>query len=148
MKRIVSLLLFIVCFSSCIGQNPPSEIRKVKMYFVTWSSHYKLPRSIENFKKYHIFSFETKSIDFETIFSDALDFEDFISKCEVDTNNNTRLLNSMVELHFKKAKVVKLFFDIKGNFFYAGVWYEKNDDFYYLLFRYFSDNIVPESNLE
>lgn len=120
------------------------EIDSVKIYLIDWNKKYKYAIGIENFKKYYQHSFQTDGTDFKTMFLDYTDCVNKLnSKSSITKERKTKLLNSLVEFQFSNDSIVSVFFDIKGNYYFNGEWHQMNNELYYLLFKYFSNEIIP-----
>jgi len=138
------LLVSLIGFSQNIV-----ELDSIKIYLIDWNKKYKFAIGIENFKEYYQHYFKTDGTDFKTMFLDYADcVEKLNSKSNIAHERKTKLLNSLVELHFNDGKVLEVFFDIKGNYYFQGEWHVMNNGLYYLLFKYFSNEIIPQQILD
>lgn len=112
---------------------------------ISWNTKYRLARTTDNFKEYHLFYFKIDGTDLSNMFDDTDDFDKKLSSSKILNEDNKRL-NAMVELKFKD-KIIPIFFDNNGNYNYNGKWYVRHDGMYFLLFKYFSDELIPNSIL-
>ena len=147
MKTSFIVLFLSICIFS-FGQSDTNTVESIKIYAVSWNALYTMPRKIDNIKKTHIYYFETKDSDFEKMF---LDYSDCINKLSSqkelalkDSIKKNRT-NVLAELYFGNKKVVSIFFDNDGNYYFTDKWHVKNYGLYYLLFKYFSNEIIPQA---
>jgi hypothetical protein len=153
MKQIFIILLILGIHFSSYSQPDIDGVRSIKMYSVEWKLMTKFPYTIDNFKKYYKYYFETKKHDLEVMF---MDYNDCVGKLSSQKelilpdsiSGETKKINALIELTFDKEKTVSLFFDSRGNYYFQNKWHVKNDGLYYLLFKYFSDVIIHQAVIE
>lgn len=146
---IFSIVLFTVISANPLLAQKSVEVSQVQVYAVSWDAKYNLARNPKNIKQYHIFYFKNGNTeDFNKMFLDYNDCNDKLSKQKVMSDSTAnRFVNMLVEISFGKKKV-SVCFDRQGNFFYNNLWHVKSNELYYLLFKYFSNEIVPPKVLE
>ncbi len=123
------------------------EISKVEISFVKWDTKYVTITTIENISERSEFFFLIKNADYFT-FEEFYDYEGFIafigSQCAVIKEYKENIfINSYVKLYFG-AKIIELYFERYGDFYFEGKWFKRNDNLYVNLFNYFSNELVPE----
>jgi len=134
-----------------LNTHAQDAINSIKIYSVEWNLKSKIPYTIDNFKNYYKYYFETKENDLENMF---LDYNDCVEKLAsqkeliLSDSIKTKKINALVELAFGKNKKVELFFDYKGNFYFRNKWHARNDGLYYILFKYFSNVIISQPSIE
>jgi hypothetical protein len=145
LKYIIILLLF-----SCAAWGQGSEVKSVKYYMITPSLRSKFPITTKNFKYYYKYFFQTKEEDIDTLFEDY-------ETCLINLESQVRFVLpesvsydekhvcALVEITFEKRKRIKLYFDGMGNYCFKKVWYNKRNELYYGLFKYFSNYLVNET---
>jgi hypothetical protein len=125
---------------------------EIRIYAVSWNTKYKLARTTENIKKTHLYYFKSKESWVNIMFDGYKDcIQKLSNRKEIERPENysgskvkTRLY---VEILFNPKKIIKIYFDNEGNYYFMNKWYVKNNGLYYLLFNYFSDEIIPETTL-
>lgn len=124
-------------------------ISQVQVYAVSWDAKYNLARNPKNIKQFHEFYFKNGNTeDFNKMFLDYNDCVEKLTKQKTLTDSSSnRFVNALVEISFGKKKV-SVCFDRQGNFFYGNMWHVKSNELYYLLFKYFTGEIVPPKILE
>lgn len=148
--RLLVFILFLSFYS--FSQKKEQKDKEIKVYAVSWNTAYKLARTTENIQKTALYFFKSNETWVDVMFSDYEDcFQKLTKQKTIELPDNfsgskvkTRVL---VEIVFKPKKIIKVFFDNEGNFFFDNKWHVRNDEFYYLLFKYFSNEIVPEKIL-
>lgn len=151
LKLILLLFIYVQVNGFC---QPKEKIDKtIKIYAVSWQKAYRLARTINNIRQNYIYYFETEAVWLNKMF---LNYEDCInqlaSQSEVITSDTVsgkfKRTNVLVELYYSDTKVVSLYFNDEGDFYFQDKWHTRNDELYYSLFRYFSDELIPASTLE
>jgi len=129
-----------------IGQDI-NDIESISIHSMRWNVNRPFIPSTENFKEFSYFVFTTSDTGLETFFND---YDDCVESLSADWNLTVEhsRINSLVELYFLDGQMLELFFDTKGNYFFQGKWYNMHDEFYYTLFQYFSDVLIPEDVLK
>lgn len=143
MKKILLLLLLIVLYSSSYSKD--YGLTKIKIYLVKWNARYTIVRNIDNIKREYLYYFEVLDDNLINMFSD---YSDCINKLEMqDTiNHQYNSCNACVELFFCRKKIT-IYFSNSGDYFFNTKWYKVNYGFYYLLFSYFSNELIPPETL-
>lgn len=139
--------IFILFFSitvlpfTVLSQNNEG-VKKLKVYTVAWDGRYMIPINVSNIKEYHEYYFETGGTDFYKMFDN---YKDCVSKIvahkKLDPGKES-LVRALVEIRFKNDSVVSLYFDEFGNFNFKDIWYVKHDALFFLIFKYFSNELV------
>ncbi len=151
MRNLIFIAIALITHFNIYSQPKVAEINKIKIYAVSWNAKSKLAHTIYNIKKYHTYFFQTEEIELNNMF---IDYNDCVSKLSsresLFTSDTVKKVTTKVlaELHFGNKKVISLFFDQQGNYFYANKWHKINSELYYLLFKYFSNEIVPQTTLD
>ncbi|MBA3680508.1 MAG: hypothetical protein H0W73_05000 [Bacteroidetes bacterium] len=152
--RVLTILLIICIFFSTdiFSQKNESGDKKIKIYSISWNTAYKLARTTKNIKQKYIYYFETDVTWLDVMF---LNYEDCIEKlskqkviASADSLSKAIRTNVLVELCFPNKRIVKVYFNNEGDFYFNGNWHKRNDGFYYLLFKYFSDEIIPPTTFQ
>lgn len=102
--------------------------------------------TFENIKNYPFYIFtQTGSYDFNNNFTNLEGITSFLKENErIDTifnTSNVRKVISAVDF-YEKSTVLTIYFDNKGNYLLNEYWYKRNEVLYFLLFKYFSNEIV------
>jgi len=147
MKKKICFILFFLFPIFTKSQNIV-EIEKIKIYLINSNAKYRSAIGIEDFKANYQYYFETSG---DILYKMFYDYNDCIDKLKTKTSiiyeRETKLLNSLVELQFSEQKVIQIYFDIKGNYYFMGDWHKMNNELYYILFKYFSNEILPQKIL-
>lgn len=144
--EIIITFLFIVMLCPVIhGQDV--NVDSVKIYAIKWNGKYPFARNPEGLKKFPKFYFETNGSRLNTFF---IDYDDCIKKLQNEKNQIKEggFLVSLVILVFSDKKQAEISFDSDGNYFTNGKWYKVNNELYYTLFKYFSNEIISEKTLK
>jgi len=152
MKQKLYFLIFlgIFSFSSFAQKDSSSVIEKTIIYLRDWDARYKIPGTPANFKNERIFEFQfaVNSGDLSGLFDNYSDFKTKLSSSDtIASFDFIREINALVEFVFSDGKVEEVSFDAEGNYANDGKWYKCNYSFYYSLFRFFSNDIVPNKTL-
>ncbi len=144
LKKNITLCILLIIINI---QLKSQEITRIEMCFVKWDAKYVTITTIENISERCNYSFEVKEAGYFTLkdFSDYNSFSSFIraqSIIKKDYKENV-FINSQVKLFFGK-KVIVLYFERYGDFYYQGNWYKRNDQLYVNLFNYFSNELIPD----
>jgi hypothetical protein len=101
---------------------------------------------MDKFKEFHEYSFNIKDDDFDNMFPD---YDECVKNLNSWDTLKTKpsFLNSLVEITFENGEKLEVFFDMKGHYFFEGNWHKINNEFYYLLFKYFSNELIPNAVL-
>lgn len=145
MKKTLICILLIFLISDSFSQNQAIGVTKIKIYMVKWYSHYHIVRNIENIKETYLYFFKMKDNELAYYFDS---YTDCISKLKSqDTvSHKYNSCNICVELFFKKKKL-SVYFKNNGEYYFDGQWYKINSGFYYNLFSYFSEELIPPETL-
>lgn len=145
----VQIALFILVSANTLRAQKEAAINQIETFAVSWDAKYNLARNPKNIKQYHEFYFRNGNTeDFNKMFLDYNDCVEKLTKQKTLTDSSSnRFVNVLVEISFGK-KIVSVCFDRQGNFFYGNTWHVKSNEMYYLLFKYFSGEIVPPKVLE
>jgi len=121
----------------------------IKIYLVDWQSHPTRPYSLENFNGSARYYFETGAEDFHKMFLDASEqnesLESYIEFKDASVKHHS--INAMVEFIYNHDTLI-VFFDIDGNYYYKNKWHARHNEMYVLLFKYFSNELIPEKILK
>lgn len=117
-------------------------IDSIKMYAVRWNGKTPYAKNVDGIKKLPKYYFATSGSSLNSFF---VDYEDCVNKLSNDKTITTsqNLLNVVVVLIFNNGNKVEIGFDTKGNYFFKEKWHSINYEFYYTLFKYFSNEIIP-----
>ncbi len=137
----------------CIGKafafsKNINEVDTLKIYLIKWNKRRGFAIGFRNFKEYYEYYFETNGSDLYKMFDDYEDCINKLTSSDTIPYKKATLYNSLVEIQFKNGKIVEIYFDIKGHYFFQRKWYKMNNDLYYLLFKYFSNYVVPGNVLK
>lgn len=146
MKYLLIIITSIIFSLPTFSQENEPEIKGINIYMISWNTKYRLARTIDNFKEFHLYYFKVDGTDLSNLFDDSADTDKKLSSSKILNEENKRL-NAMVELEFKD-KIITVFFDNDGNYNYNNKWYHKHDGMYLLMFKYFSDELIPKSILD
>lgn len=140
------ILLFIFIASITVAQENYG-IDSIKIYAIKWNGKYPYAKNLEGIKKLPKYYFATTGTQLNTFFND---YEDCVNKLgnEKNITISENLLNALVILVFYDKKEIELGFDTKGNYLFKGKWHKINYEFYYTLFKYFSNEVMPEKILK
>ena len=150
--QILWCLLFASSFHSSIAQTDQDNMSydiHVKMYFCAWERYYSIARLNTNIQELHSFYFESHMSDVMHQFDD---YEDCVEKLhsqdtiQVLSNNKKILVNVLVELSFGEERV-DLYFLRTGDYLLDNIVYKRNSGLYFSLFKYFSNELIPEDIL-
>lgn len=148
-------LLFITCLffkANVFSQENENADNKVKIYCVSWNTNYKLARTTENIEKKYIYYFETDAVWLNVMFLNYEDCIEKLSKQQIIASPDTVIkairTNILAELHFSDNKIVKVYFNNQGDFYFNKKWHKRKDNFYYFLFKYLSDEIIPPTTFQ
>lgn len=164
-KRLILLIMFLLQSSFLINMQgsgnpkntdinsmsewqPKGMIKYIRLYLLEWNTKRKFAVSCDQMKEYYEHYFTIQPHVFNETFIDYSDCIIKLSSGQTEDHYQSHLLNSLVEIKFYNAPIVSICFDIKGNYYFNGTWYEMKDDLYYILFEYFSDVIVPDNVLK
>ena len=128
--------------------NDSGKVDSVQMYLIEWNKKRRFAVGMRNFREHHEHYFKTDGLVFYRMFDDYQDCVNKLSSRDTVMYDNGTLLNSLIELKFQDGNTVEIFFDIRGNYFFNDSWYKMHDDFYFILFRYFSNLIIPNGLLD
>jgi len=146
-----SATLFLLFSLNLLFSQKSNEtyLTTIKIYASSWNSKYLIPRTIKNIKELHSYYFKSDANDLFPMFSDFEDCKEKLSKQKILPDSlHAIIINSLVEISFSKKKVIRIYFDMRGNFYYQDKWHKRNNELYYLLFKYFSNEIIPQKTLE
>lgn len=153
LNKLFFILFFNVIYQSSYTQinNDDVSIKEVYIYLREWNATYVRAGTSRNFKDENIYScfFKQKNCDFSLMFDDFIDCDKKLKSSEIiDSIGTYRGINSMVEMYFTNNKTITLCFDGLGNYLYFEKWYKCNYNLYYLLFKYFSNELIPIKTLK
>lgn len=144
MNSIKVILLFTALIFGVIPLS--AQVKSIEVYAIYWEVKMPFAIRMEKFEESSFIYYKNSVEDLYLLF---YNYEDCKSKLNSYPEiNNDGLLNSMVILHFDQGSSVKLYFDLKGNYYYDGKWHVKNCELYVNFFKYFSNVIIPEKILE
>ena len=143
--RIKLLLIFIVITAFSFAQEN-EYVDSIKIYAIRWNGKSPYAKNAEGIKKLPKFYFATSGASLNTFF---IDYEDCINKLNSDKNITTseNLLNVVAVFVFNDKRKIEIAFDTKGNYLFKEKWHKINYEFYYTLFKYFSNEIIPKKIL-
>lgn len=146
------ILIFLVSLSLRLASQDKNDLyadQLIKIYSASWNTKYLIPRGIKNIKELHSYFFQTDGSNLNLMF---LDYEDCKTKLSeqklLPDSLQAKIINSLVEFYFDKEHYVSIYFDNRGNYYFNEKWHVKSNELYYLLFKYFSNEIVPQKTLE
>jgi hypothetical protein len=124
-----------------------TEVDSISVYFLEWKKKRRFAIGFHQIVKYHEHYYKTSGLYFYMMFDDYYDCYKKLSSWQKLEDGEESFLNSLVEFRFD-TKVIRVYFDIEGHYYFNGQWYRPNYTMYYLLFRYFSDEIIPQTVLQ
>lgn len=132
---------------SVMQQTLSEDIDSIEIYAIRWQPGRPYARSPKNFKDLSEFYFSTSEIYLNVFYTD---YDEFFSNLDsrLIARDSIHYLNSMVILTFVNKKKLVLYFDLNGNYFFNDKWHMVQPELYYVLFRYFSNIIIPSSTLD
>lgn len=147
-----AFLLFTIFSSSLFSQKNNQEDKEIRVYAVSWNTSYKLAHTTDNIKQTSLYFFKTTEPWVNIMFDN---YEDCVQKLNSrkvldlpeDASGTKVKTRVLVEILFDQKNVIKVFFDNSGNYYFNNKWHIRNDEFYYAIFKYFSNEIIPETIL-
>jgi hypothetical protein len=144
MRKILIIIFLIQITSLKIyaqGNLDNDGIKRVKIYAVEWDIKSKFAFTIDNFKTRYSYYFEIPELNVDDLFMDYNECVELLSSQKTISSDSAAsdYIRQYVELRFYKRKTIKIYFDIRGNYYFKNKWHVRQDGLYYNLFRYFSD---------
>lgn len=138
------VIIILTTVSSLLSQN--GLIDSLKIYAIKWDAQYTFARNNEGLKQFPLYCFQSNGAELNTFF---LNFDDCVSKLHSgDSIAKGGSLRALVSIVFSDGKTVDVSFDSDGNYFFQQKWYKVNSEFYYTIFKFFSNEIVSDKTLQ
>lgn len=135
------IFLFCVKINSFAQENNDPAV--VKIYLESWKSRPRLPVDIYNIKENYSFYFETEYIYIRGVDLCYEEISVFLKENAKFENKKNDAANICVEFCFAAEENIFIYFDNFGNYYYNGFWYKMNNELYFALFCYFSNDLIP-----
>lgn len=148
-KYLLGTCIVLLFWANSLLAQKANAVTKIQVYAVSWDAKYNLARNPKNIKQYHEFYFKNGNAeDFNNMF---LDYKDCVEKLStqkaLSDSVSNRFVNALVEISFGK-KTLSICFDKQGNFYFNNVWHTRNNELFFMLFKYFSNEIISQKVLE
>jgi hypothetical protein len=140
-------ILFLIIFS--FFQNNNENIKDINIFIRHHNARYPILATTDNFmkEKLYQYTFNLDGLELGVVADNFNQFKKELMDGEKLINKEKLFINSCVEINYSFMRKIIIYFDKRGNYYFEGFWYKPNYSLYYKLFKYFSNELVPQKTI-
>lgn len=145
-KNLLIIFITIFIFSNNSGEN----IKEVNIYIRCHDAKVPILATTDNYLKEKLFNyiFKLDGLELGVVSDNYNQFIEYLTDNSIINNNVNRYINSCVVFKYSFSRKIIVYFDNQGNYYFNGDWYEPDYYLYVNLFKFFSDELIPNNVLK